>query len=417
MNKKRVLVVGGGAAGLMAASSAANSGARVVLLERNARPGRKIAITGKGRCNVTNDCSTEEFLENVKSNPRFLYSAIKNFDCRKTIEFFESAGVPLKTERGRRVFPVSDRAFDIVDALVRTARSRGVEIEEARVDRLIIENGRIKGAAAGGRIFDSDAVILCTGGLSYPLTGSDGDGYRLAEGAGHTVTPLTASLVPIVSKDKSCASLQGLSLKNITFTVIDTESGKSIFSDFGELMFTHFGLTGPVVLSASAHIPDIKSGKYCGVIDLKPALDEKTLDARIISDFSEFSNRDYANSLEKLLPQKMIPVIVGRSGIDPRKKVNSITKEERKKLVFSLKNFSVSLEGFRPISEAIVTKGGICVKEINPKTMESKIISGLYLAGEIIDVDAYTGGFNLQIAFSTGVLAGKSAAAEADAEK
>ena len=405
-----VAVIGGGAAGLMAAYSAARYGARVTLFERNDRCGRKLAITGKGRCNVTNDCSVEELLQNVPTNPRFLYSALGRFDTSDTKAFFEERGVALKVERGRRVFPVSDRAEDIVRALVSACKENGVNICYERVTSLRIENGELLGLNTEKNSYDADAVIICTGGKSYPRTGSDGDGYALARSAGHTVTPLLPSLVPICSESKLCPALQGLSLKNVSLSIIRKQDGKEVYSDFGEMMFTHFGITGPMILSASAHIPDISEGKYEARINLKPALDEKTLDARIISDFSKYSNKDFLNALGDLLPQKLIPVIVSLSGIDARKKVNSITKEERRALCEVIRCLRIPLSRFRPINEAIITKGGVSVKEINPKTMGSKLCRGLYFAGEVIDVDAYTGGYNLQIAFSTAVLAGESAA-------
>ena len=405
-----VAVIGGGAAGLMAAYSAARYGARVTLFERNDRCGRKLAITGKGRCNVTNDCSVEELLQNVPTNPRFLYSALGRFDTSDTKAFFEERGVALKVERGRRVFPVSDRAEDIVRALVSACKENGVNICYERVTSLRIENGELLGLNTEKNSYDADAVIICTGGKSYPRTGSDGDGYALARSAGHTVTPLLPSLVPICSESKLCPALQGLSLKNVSLSIIRKQDGKEVYSDFGEMMFTHFGITGPMILSASAHIPDISEGKYEARINLKPALDEKTLDARIISDFSKYSNKDFLNALGDLLPQKLIPVIVSLSGIDARKKVNSITKEERRALCEVIRCLRIPLSRFRPINEAIITKGGVSVKEISPKTMESKLCRGLYFAGEVIDVDAYTGGYNLQIAFSTAVLAGESAA-------
>ena len=393
---------------MMAAIFAARAGGEVTLFERNDRLGKKLRITGKGRCNVTNNCDLQEFLSNVPVNSRFLYAPLSRFGTDDTMAFFEDAGVPLKTERGKRVFPVSDKAEDIVSALKEQCREAGVQVICERVRGLKIEDGVIKGVLTN-KDFDFDAVIVCTGGKSYPRTGSDGDGYEFARRAGHTVTKILPSLVPIVEDGRLCASMQGLSLKNVQLTIVEKSSGKAIYRDFGEMMFTHFGLTGPLVLSASAHIHDIERGKYLAEIDLKPALDEKTLDNRILSDFAEFKNKDFATSLGKLLPQKMIDTVVRCSGIAPDKKVNSITKEERTALVHLLKHFTVPLLGFRPIDEAIVTSGGVSVKEINPKTMESKLVSGLYFAGEVIDVDAYTGGFNLQIAFSTAVLAGESA--------
>ena len=410
MEKIRIAVIGGGAAGMMAAVYASDGGAEVTLIERMDSCGRKLRITGKGRCNVTNACSLNEFLQNVPTNPRFLYSALNFLSTDGVQSFFEEGGVPLKVERGQRVFPVSDKAEDIVRCMVSACRQRGVKIITGRVDGVIVEDGSVCGVTVNGETINADRVIIATGGKSYPRTGSDGDGYRFARELGHTVTPLIPSLVPIVSESKHCAQMQGLSLKNVSMAVVDKKNGKRVFEDFGEMMFTHFGITGPMVLSASAHLCDISKGRYEAYIDLKPALDEKTLDARLLSDFSKYGNKDFVNSLDDLLPQKMIPVIIKLSGIDPRKKVNSITREERKALLTVIKALPVSLDGFRPINEAIVTKGGVSVKEIDPKTMESKLVSGLYFAGEVIDVDAYTGGFNLQIAFSTGALAGSSAA-------
>ena len=394
----------------MAALTAAQNGAAVVLFESTGRLGRKLRITGKGRCNVTNDCDTGEFLANIMTNPRFLYAALNRFSTADTKNFFESRGVPLKTERGRRVFPVSDRAADIVAALSDACREAGVTIVYERVKSLLIEDGALCGVITSGGEHRADAVIVCTGGKSYPLTGSVGDGYKLAQQAGHTVTSLSPSLVPLTAEGNLCPALQGLSLKNVKLTVVRTDNGREVFEDFGEMMFTHFGLTGPMVLSASAHIPDIEKGKYEAVIDLKPALDEKMLDTRILSDFDKYKNKDFANALGDLLPQKMIPEIIRLSGIDPHVKVNTVTREQRKALVALLKGLRVQLRGFRPIEEAIVTRGGVDVREVNPKTMESKILPGLYFAGEVLDVDAYTGGFNLQIAFSTAVLAGENAA-------
>ena len=405
-----VAVIGGGAAGLMAAISASKMGADVTLFEKNDRFGNKLAITGKGRCNVTNDCTVEEFLQNVPTNPRFLYSALGRFDTADTKDFFESAGVPLKVERGRRVFPVSDKADDIVKALVREAKAAGVRTAFEKVLSINSADGKVSTITTDKASYSTGAVIICTGGRSYPRTGSDGDGYAFAKALGHTVTPLLPSLVPMTSQSKLCPSLQGLSLKNVSLSIVDRTSGKEVYSDFGEMMFTHFGLTGPMILSASAHIPDAPSGKYEAHINLKPALDEKTLDARIIADFNKYANKDFVNALSDLLPQKLIPVVISLSGIDARKKVNSITKEERHALGDVIRCLRISISGFRPINEAIVTKGGISVKEVNPKTMESKLCQGLYFAGEVLDVDAYTGGYNLQIAFATGVLAGESAA-------
>ena len=407
----RVAVVGGGAAGMMAAIAAANMGADVTLFERNDRLGKKLRITGKGRCNVTNDCDRDAFLANVPTNPRFLYSALAAFTTADTKAFFEDLGVPLKTERGNRVFPVSDKAIDVVVAMKNAVRDAGVKVINERVTSLLLRDGSVAGVYTS-HPYEFERVIVCTGGRSYPLTGSDGDGYKLAVQAGHSVTRLLPSLVPITCKGNDCRAMQGLSLRNVALSVQDNATGKTVYRDFGEMMFTHFGLTGPMILSASAHLPDIAPDKYTAYIDLKPALDDKTLDARLLSDFSTYHNKDFANCLGDLLPQKMIDVVVARSGIDPHKKVNSITVQERRTLISLLKGFSVPLQGFRPIDEAIVTKGGVNVTEIKPASMESRIVSGLYFAGEVLDVDAYTGGFNLQIAFSTGHLAGESAATD-----
>ena len=404
-----VAVIGGGAAGLMAAVFAARAGADVTVFERNDRMGRKLRITGKGRCNLTNACDINTFLTNVPRNPKFLYAALNRLSPSDTMELFEELGVPLKTERGRRVFPVSDKAADIADALVRECRRLGVRFEKTRISAICTEDGKIKSVSDTKGEYPCAAVLICTGGASYPLTGSQGDGYRLARSLGHTVTDIKPSLVPIVAGG-ICADCQGLSLKNIGFKIIKNSNGSTVYDDFGELMFAHFGLTGPLVLSASAHIPDIAPDKYTALIDLKPALDHKMLDARLVSDFSKYSNRDFANALGDLLPQKLIAPTVRLSGIDGAKKVHSVTKEERTRLCELLKALPVPLIRFRPIDEAIVTSGGVDVKEINPKTMESKLVRGLYFAGEVIDTDAYTGGYNLQIAFSTGAVAGENAA-------
>ncbi|MBQ8345114.1 MAG: NAD(P)/FAD-dependent oxidoreductase [Clostridia bacterium] len=409
-NARRIVVIGGGAAGMMAAITAAEAGASVILLERNDRMGKKLRITGKGRCNVTNDCTLEEFLRQVPTNPRFLYSALNRFSPEDTKTFFEESGVPLKVERGRRVFPVSDRAEDIVQALVRRCQRTGVKMVRDRAVEILTEDGCACGVRGENGSYTADAVILCTGGKSYPRTGSDGNGYGMARRLGHTVTPLIPSLVPLTSRDGDCAALQGLSLRNVSLRVTEGAEGKTVYEDFGEMMFTHFGMTGPMILSASAHLKEMETGRYTAHINLKPALDEKTLDARLLGDFQKYSNRDFVNALSDLLPAKLIPVIIRRSGIDPRKKVNSVTREERQALSSAIADLRMDISGFRPMSEAIVTKGGVSVKEVNPKTMESKLCSGLYLAGELLDVDAYTGGFNLQIAFATGVLAGEHAA-------
>ena len=394
---------------MMAAITAAEQGAEVILFERNDRMGKKLRITGKGRCNLTNDCELNEFLQNVPTNPRFLYTALTRFSTADTKAFFEGLGVPLKTERGKRVFPVSDKAGDIVAALDRQCRALGVHILHERVQTVLIEDGVAVGVKTANATYRSDSVIVCTGGRSYAQTGSDGDGYRFAKEAGHTVTAIAPSLVPLVSDGKLCATMQGLSLKNVALRIVDAATQKTVYSDFGEMMFTHFGLTGPLVLSASAHLCDPTANSYEAVIDLKPALDEKTLDARIRSDFEKYRNRDVINALDDLLPQKMIAPMIALCGIDPRKKVHSVTKEERERMVKQLKGLSVRIKDFRPINEAIITRGGVSVREVDPKTMQSKLVDGLYFAGEVLDVDAYTGGFNLQIAFSTAYLAGIAA--------
>jgi predicted Rossmann fold flavoprotein len=406
-----VLIIGAGAAGLIAAGTASAKGKDVVVLERNERPARKVMITGKGRCNVTNNCKElSELISNVPVNGRFLYSAFSNFMPSDTIELIEDMGVPLKCERGNRIFPVSDKAVDIVDALIRYATDDSAKIINGRAKELIIEYGSIKGVITfDGEEILADKVIIATGGMSYPQTGSTGDGYSLAKQAGHTIVEPKPSLVPLTAHEGFCTDLMGLSLRNVSMKVIDTKKdGKTIYEDFGEMLFTHFGVSGPMILSASSHLREMERGRYLIYIDLKPALSFEQLDARILRDFSENNNKDYINSLGALLPRKMIPVIAKLSGIKPSTKVNQITKEERHKLINLLKEFKVTINGFRPIEEAIVTSGGVNVSEINPKTMESKILPGLYFAGEVIDVDAYTGGFNLQIAFSTGRLAGEN---------
>ena len=405
-NSIKIAVIGGGAAGMMAAGTAAMYGAEVTIFESTDRLGKKLAITGKGRCNVTNNCTREEFLEAVTKNPRFLYAALSAFSTEDTMNLFESLGVPLKTERGRRVFPVSEKAIDIVNALRNYSAAASITYKKVT---LIEKTESGFTVTAGKKQYAFDKVIIATGGKSYPLTGSDGSGYKLAMKLGHSVTELIPSLIPLTSHSPLCRDMQGLSLKNVKISIKD-EADKVLYTDFGEMMFAHFGVTGPVILSSSAHIRDrdISTLRLC--IDLKPALDEVTLDKRLLSDFSKKSNKDLINALGELLPSKMIEPFIALSGIDGRKKVNSITKEERRVLLNTLKCFEIPLDGLRPIEEAIVTSGGVEVKEITPKTMESKLVEGLYFCGEVIDVDAYTGGYNLQIAFSTGYLAGKSAA-------
>ena len=405
---KEIVVVGGGAAGMMAAISAAEKGSHVTLLEPNERLGKKLNITGKGRCNVTNDAGLEELLANTPKNGKFLYSAFSRFDGRDAKAFFESLGVPLKTERGNRVFPVSDRAFDISGALERRLKALKVVLRRDRAVSLDIRGGAIHGVNGEKGAYSAKAVILATGGVSYPATGSTGEGHRMAAEAGHTVTPLQGSLVPLREQGNDCARMQGLSLRNVGLTVF--ENDKKIYTDFGELLFTHFGLSGPLILSASAHMRRFEKKTYRVEIDLKPALDEQQLDKRLLSDFTKYANCDFCNALEDLLPQKLISVVVERSGIPPHQKVHEITREQRRELLRVLKHFSVPIAGLRPVTDAIVTSGGVKVGEIDPKTMESKIVKGLYFAGELIDVDAYTGGFNLQIAWATGRTAGFAAA-------
>lgn len=393
------IIIGAGAAGCMAAITAARMGKSVLMFEKNERIGRKLRITGKGRCNVTNNCTPQELMNNIPVNSRFLYSAFSCFDSQDAMNFFEELGVPLKTERGNRVFPVSDNAEDIVNALDRELKRLGVKIIHRRVQRIICEDGVCRGVQAGGKEYIANSVLIACGGKSYPNTGSAGDGYRFAEELGHTVTPLKPSLVPLVSPDKYCADMMGLSLRNVTLRLYDGE--KLLYNELGEMLFTHFGVSGPLALSASSHIREMVPNRYKLLIDLKPGLSLEQLDARIQRDFAENINRDFINAVRKLLPAKLIPVAVKLSGIAPEQKVNGITKEQRRAFGELIKAFPVRISDFRPIDEAIITSGGISVKEINPKTMESKLVPGLFFAGEVIDVDAYTGGFNLQIAFST----------------
>lgn len=405
----KIVVVGGGAAGMMAAVTAARAGGKVVLIEPNEKLGRKLYITGKGRCNVTNACSREELMNSIPRNSKFLFSALSRFSAQDTMAFFESLGVPLKVERGNRVFPCSDKAADVIDALFFELRRRGVEICNDRVTGICVQDGSAVGAETEkSGVIPAKAVILATGGASYPRTGSTGDGYRLAGEVGHTVTDIRGSLVPLVSEDGDCPSLQGLSLRNVTLKVTNRKK-KTVYREQGELLFTHFGLSGPLVLSASAHM-NFEKDSYVAHIDLKPALDEQKLDQRLLRDFEERANQDFGNALGGLVPRSMIPVMIRRTGIPSDTKVHDIRKEQRRKLLETLKDFTVAITGPRPVEEAIVTAGGVKVGEIDPKTMASKLVSGLYFAGEIMDVDAYTGGFNLQIAWSTGYVAGLSAA-------
>ena len=403
---RKIIIIGGGAAGLIASATAAKRGEDVTVIEKNSRPARKVMITGKGRCNVTNACfDLDDLINSVVTNKRFMYSAFSSFMPYDTIALIEEMGVPTKIERGNRVFPESDKAVDIVDALVKNAKQSGVKFVEGTVTSFNTENNVIKSVnLADGTTVDGDAFAICTGGMSYQSTGSTGDGYKLAESVGHSVTDIEPALISLVASNGFVPKLQGLSLRNISIKLLDGE--KEIYSDFGEMLFTHYGVSGPVILSASSHMTHPKEHNYKIVIDLKPALDEQTLDKRIQRDFAENTNKDFINSLSKLLPNKLIPVIVKLSGIEPSEKVNQITKAQRQNLVSLLKNFTVNISDFRPINEAIITSGGVDVKEINPKTMGSKIIDNLFFAGEVIDVDAYTGGFNLQVAFSTGYLCG-----------
>ena len=402
-----IVVVGGGAAGLMAAGTAVLNNCKVTIIEHNQRLARKVMITGKGRCNLTNNTDLNGLIAAVTKNGRFLYSAFSSFSSQDTMNLFESLGVHLKTERGNRVFPQSDKAFDIVDALAKYVKN--CKIINKSCKDLIIEDGEVKGVVLDNNdSLYADSVILATGGMSYSKTGSDGSGYILAKSAGHTITDLIPSLVPLVIHEGFCEYLQGLSLKNVSIKLYKGDTKKAIYEDFGEMIFTHFGVSGPLILSASAHITDMVNTHYKLSIDLKPALDEQTLDARILKDFQKYINKNFANSLDDLLPRKLIPVIIKLSGIPGDKKVNEITKQERLNLVSLLKNFTINIRDKRPIEEAVITSGGVKTSEVNPKTMESKICKNLYFAGEILDVDAYTGGFNLQIAFSTGHLAGES---------
>ncbi|MEQ2455186.1 NAD(P)/FAD-dependent oxidoreductase [Flavonifractor hominis] len=404
-----IVVIGGGAAGCMAAFSAAQSGASVTLLERNQKLGRKLYITGKGRCNVCNDCTVEEVLRNVPHNSRFLTSSVTRFPPEEVKTFFQAQGVPLKTERGNRVFPQSDHASDIIDALLRALRKSGVHIVQDRALSLCYSGDSVTGVEGEHGHYSCKAVIIATGGVSYPLTGSTGDGYRLAQAIGHTVLPAKPSLIPLVAEQEFCAKMQGLSLRNVAIQVRNQKK-KTIFAEQGELLFTHFGLSGPLILSASAHMRDFEQEHYYINLDLKPALDEEKLDKRLLRDFEENANRDFHNVLEGLLPRLMVPVIGALSGIPGDAKVHSITKAQRRRLLELLKCLRIDIKGPRPVEEAIVTSGGIKTAEVNPTTMQSKKLPGVYFAGEVLDVDAYTGGFNLQIAWSTGWAAGKAAA-------
>ena len=413
-----VVVIGGGPAGMMSAISAAESGNKVILLEKMDRLGRKLLITGKGRCNITSALPIDDFIQNIPGNGQFLYSCFKNYTNLDIIQFLKSQGLEVKEERGNRIFPKTDKSLDVLECFKKRLRELRVEIiYNTKVTSIVPNAGKekLQVKTEDNKVFLADKVVLATGGKSYPLTGSTGDGYKIANELGHTVTKIKPSLVPLESYDKkTCKDLQGLSLRNVNIQFRNLENNKVIYEDFGEMLFTHFGVSGPTILNGSAHLVRyknieelLKNRKIVLKIDFKPALSEEKLDERILRDFLEFKNKQFKNSLDKLLPQKLIPIIIEKSGINPDKKVNEINKKEIKEIIKKLKNFEIEISGFRPIEEAIVTSGGISIKEINPKTMESKLIPNLYFAGEIIDVDAYTGGFNLQIAYSTGYTAGK----------
>ena len=417
----RVIVVGGGPAGMMAAITAAENGNDVTIIEKMPSLGRKLLITGKGRCNITSSLYMSEFIKNTPGNGRFLYSAFQNYTNKDIIEFLKKQGLEVKEERGNRIFPVTDKSIDVLNCFKKRIDELKIKCKlDTRVEKILIKNNEVLGVRTNKEIIQTDKIILATGGKSYPLTGSTGDGYKIAKDLGHIITPIKPSLVPLeVYEKEECKKLQGLSLKNVEIKIIDEERKKIIYEDFGEMVFTHFGISGPIILSGSAHLAKYKDidyllkKKYINLsIDLKPALTEEQLDNRILRDFKEFKNKQFKHSLDKLLPQKMIPLIVELSGINENKRVNEITKTERKRLGQLLKCFTIKIKAFRPVEEAIITSGGISTREIDPKTMESKIIKGLYFAGEIIDVDAYTGGFNLQIAYSTGYTAGISVSEE-----
>ncbi len=402
-----VIIVGAGAAGLMAAGTAAQQGASVRLLDTNGFAGKKLNITGKGRCNITNDCIRDQFMDSIPQNGRFLFSAFDAMSPQMLMSLLEELGVPLKVERGRRVFPVSDRARDITDALVRWCQGMGVRVEKQHVTALVLQDGAVQGVkTVDGKTLSCDRVVLATGGLSYPLTGSTGVGYQLAAMAGHTITPTAPSLVPLLIADTCCQEMQGLSLKNVTLTVVGP-ARKTVFSELGEMLFTHEGVSGPLVLSASAHMR--QSGAYQLLIDLKPGLDEAQLETRILRDFAVAQNKNIDNVLGALLPRVMIPIVLSRIQVSPETKVNAVTRKQREDLRKTVKCFPLPVAGFAPIEQAVVTAGGVAIKQVDPKTMQSKLVKGLYFAGELLDVDGYTGGYNLQIAWSTGYLAGLAA--------
>ena len=414
----KVIVVGGGPAGMMAAITAAEKGNEVLIIEKMPSFGRKLLITGKGRCNITSSLYMSEFIKNTPGNGKFLYSAFQNYTNTDIIEFLKKQGLEVKEERGNRIFPVTDKSLDVLNCFTQRMDELKIQYKlNTTVEKILTQNDEVTAVRTDKEMIKTDKVILATGGKSYPLTGSTGDGYKIAKALGHTIVPIKPSLVPLeVYEKEECKKIQGLSLRNVGIKIIDTDKKKTIYEDFGEMIFTHFGISGPTILSGSAHLAKYKDidyllrSKYITVsIDLKPALTEEQLDDRILRDFKEFKNKQFKHSLDKLLPQKMIPLIIELSKIDENKRVNEITREERRTLIQLLKNFTITAKGFRPVEEAIITCGGIDTKEINPKTMESKLIKGLYFAGEVIDVDAYTGGFNLQIAYSTGYTAGMNA--------
>ena len=408
-----IAVIGGGAAGMMAAITAAERGAKVTLIERNDKLGRKLGITGKGRCNLTNNCDADTVIKNTPGNGRFLFSALAAFPPSAAIEWFETHGVPLKTERGNRVFPESDRAADIVNCLRHELTRIGVKVFRSRAKELLAENGQVIGVRCEDGTVECKAVILATGGLSYPATGSTGDGYRFAKSVGHSVGGLVPSIVPLEASSPDCSEMAGLSLKNVSVKAF-TSKGKQVYEEFGEMLFTHFGISGPVVLSMSAHLRDFAKNGYYVLIDLKPALDMQKLDARVLRDFGEHPNMTIENRLGALLPRGIIPAVLRQAGIESTIRINEVTREQRMALETTVKGFRVELKGARPVEEAVVTSGGVSVREIDPRTMRSKLVEGLYFAGEIIDVDAYTGGFNLQIAWATGRAAGIAAAGEVE---
>lgn len=413
----KVIVVGGGPAGMMAAITAAENGKEVLIIEKMPSFGKKLLITGKGRCNITSSLYMSEFIKNTPGNGKFLYSAFQNYTNKDIIEFLHRQGLEVKEERGNRVFPVTDKSLDVLDCFLKRMDELKIKYKlHTKVEKILVKENQVIAIRTDKEIIQTSNVILATGGKSYPLTGSTGDGYRIASELGHKIVKIKPSLVPLEVYEKvECKKMQGLSLRNVSIKLVDVNKNKTIYEDFGEMLFTHFGISGPMILSSSAHLvryKDIdnllKDKKIVIKIDLKPALTDEQLDERILRDFKEFKNKQFKHSLDKLLPQKLIPVFIEKSEIEPEKRVNEITREERNKMVHLLKDFEITIKNFRPVEEAIITSGGIDTKEINPKTMESKLIKGLYFAGEIIDVDSYTGGFNLQIAYSTGYTAGIS---------